>query len=223
MECKFKAVLFDFDGVVVDTEGQYTRFWENINREFLPGEKDFAQKVKGCTLVEIFERHFKSPELQSAIRDKLDAFQKDMVYPYIPGVVKFVKGLRECGVKTAVVTSSDRHKMKCVYESRPEIRTMFDRIFTSEDCRASKPSPECYIMAARHFGLLPRECVVAEDSFNGLRSAVSSGAMVMALATTNPREAVEKYGNMVMENFEDVAPDTVEKVFESVFCRKWEN
>ncbi len=61
--------------------------------------------------------------------------------------------------------------MNRVYALRPEIATMFDRVFTSEDYCESKPSPDCFITAARYFGFEPGQCVVAEDSINGLKES----------------------------------------------------
>ena len=58
MEYSFKAVLFDFDGVVVDTESQYTIFWDEINEKYLPEVENLALKLKGNTLVEVFEKYF---------------------------------------------------------------------------------------------------------------------------------------------------------------------
>ncbi len=220
MKYNFKAVLFDFDGVVVDTEDQYTVFWDEINRKYIPEVKDFALLLKGNTLVEVFNRYFPAEEDRVAISRELNEFQQKMTYPDVPGVVKFVDSLRKAGVKTAVATSSNRDKMKFVYEARPEIREMFDRIFTSEDCKESKPSPDCYITAAKYFGFKPQECIVIEDSINGLKAGASSGSMVIGLTTTNPKEIVEKYSDIVIPNFEGFTPEDVDKVFCNNFCGK---
>lgn len=56
--CKTIAALFDLDGVIVDTEPQYTKFWEKIGNEHLPEQPDFSRAIKGNTLVQIYERYF---------------------------------------------------------------------------------------------------------------------------------------------------------------------
>ncbi len=220
MKYKFKAVLFDFDGVVVDTEDQYTVFWDEINRKYIPEVKGFAQMLKGNTLVEVFNRYFPNEEDRKNIRRELNEFQEKMTYPYVPGVEKFVDSLREAGVKTAVATSSNRDKMNIVYKARPEIQGLFDRIFTSEDCHESKPSPDCYITAARYFGFAPQECIVIEDSINGLKAGAASGAMVVGLSTTNSVEIVKAYSDIVIPNFEGFTPEDADKVFRDNFCGK---
>lgn len=91
MEYSFKAVLFDFDGVVVDTESQYTIFWDEINEKYLPEVENLALKLKGNTLVEVFEKYFPNNETRAKIKKELNEFQSTMTYPYIPGVAEFVK------------------------------------------------------------------------------------------------------------------------------------
>jgi HAD superfamily hydrolase (TIGR01509 family) len=89
-----------------------------------------------------------------------------MDYLYVDGLEPFVKDLRLQGVKTAVVTSSNRPKMESVYRQHPEFKSLFDAILTSEDFERSKPDPDCYLKAAERFGVNPEDCVVFEDSFN---------------------------------------------------------
>ncbi len=220
MGYSFKAVLFDFDGVVVDTESQYTVFWDRINKDYLPEVGNFALKLKGNTLAEVFDKYFPLEETRAEIRKKLNDFQRTMTYPDIPGVVEFVKSLRAAGIKTAVATSSDRDKMNFVYKVRPELRGMFDKIFTAEDYRESKPSPDCYITAARHFGFAPEECIVVEDSVNGLQAAAASGSMVIGLTTSNPAEVVKQYSDIVIPDFRGFTPGDADKVFCGSFCGK---
>jgi HAD superfamily hydrolase (TIGR01509 family) len=114
-----------------------------------------------------------------------------MEFPYIEGFQTFVRELRSRGVKTAVVTSSNIPKMQSVYRQRPEFTTLFDAILTSEDFAESKPSPDCYLCAAVRLGVKPEECVVFEDSINGLKSGQAARMFVVGLATTNPKEKIE--------------------------------
>jgi len=138
-----------------------------------------------------------------------------MRYDYIPGAPAFVQALRDSGIKTAVVTSSDNAKMNRVYALRPEIATMFDRVFTSEDYCESKPSPDCFITAARYFGFESCQCVVAEDSINGLKAAGASGSFVLGLSTTNTPETVGKYADLVIPDFSNFTIKGLETAFEA--------
>lgn len=196
------AALFDLDGVILDTESQYTEFWGAMGREYRPDVPDFVYRIKGQTLRQIFDAWIHSPKDQKEVTRRLDEFEAQMQYPYIKGTRAYVEQLRQLGVPTAIVTSSNQPKMQSVYNSHPELPSMFDRILTSEDFTESKPSPQCYLRAAEALGVDIKDCIVFEDSFNGLRSGRASGAYVVGLATSNPKEAIEKLCDEVIDDFE---------------------
>lgn len=204
----FKAALFDLDGVVFDTEPQYTEFWGAQCREFHPEHPGLEHEIKGQTLVQIFDRHF-SGDLaytQEIITERLNDFEHNMRYDYIEGFEAFVRQLRSKGVKTAVVTSSNRVKMQVVYGRRSEFQKLFDAILTSEDFERSKPDPDCYLKAAARLGAGIDECIVFEDSFNGLKSGRAAGMKVVGLATTNSAESIAPYSDTVISNYIDFDP-----------------
>lgn len=201
---KYKVALFDLDGVVFDTEPQYTVFWGGIARQYHPEQPGLEHTIKGSTLEQIFGKFFADvPNEHASIVERLNAFEQQMRYEYVAGFERFVTTLRSHGVRTAIVTSSNRPKMEAVYAQHPELNGYFDAILTSEDFSESKPSPDCYIKGAEHFGVLPEECVVFEDSFNGLESGRESGAYVVGLSTTNPAEQIASLTNMVIADYED--------------------
>ena len=194
--------LFDLDGVILDTEGSYTAFWDDYgSRHF--SEKDFGLKIKGQTLVKILGDYFPEENERKAITDAINDFERKMSYPLVPGVENYIKSLKSNGIRTAVVTSSNILKMENVYRCHPGFREMFDMILTSEDFSESKPSPYCYLKAMRLFGAGPEDCVVFEDSLAGLQAARASGAFVTALTTTNPEEVVRNYADLVIRDFND--------------------
>ena len=198
-----KAALFDLDGVVFDTEPQYTVFWGAQCREFHPEHPGLEHEIKGQTLVQIYDAWFSGPltDKQSLITQRLDDYERQMHYDYLAGFEEYVRALRLKGVKTAVVTSSNRPKMEAVYKSHPEFKELFDAILTSEDFSASKPDPDCYLKAAERFGIQPVECVVFEDSFNGLKAGRAAGMYVVGLATTNPENAIRPLSDEVIMDF----------------------
>lgn len=197
-----KAALFDLDGVVFDTEQQYTQFWKLEGRRYHPEIADFAQRIKGQTLFQIYEKYFSSlVEEQPKITKRLVEFEKNMDFVYVDGLVPFVGDLRQRGIKLAVVTSSDQSKMSSVYAAHPELHTLFDHIFTAEDFHRSKPDPECYLKGAQFFGVEAAECVGFEDSFNGLKSVRAAGMTVVGLATTNSAEAISPYCDIIINDY----------------------
>lgn len=209
---RIKAALFDLDGVVFDTEPQYTVFWGTICKEYHPEEVGLEHRIKGQTLTQIFDTLFPGQtETQASVTERLNAFERDMRLDYIPGFVSFVQDLHAHGVKTAVVTSSNREKMKVVYKKRPEFSGYFDRVLTSEDFAHSKPAPDCYLKGAEVFGALPQECVGFEDSLNGLRAVREAGAYTIGLATTNSREVITPLSDQVIDDFTHLTFDGMMK------------
>lgn len=198
---EFKAALFDLDGVVFDTEPQYSIFWGGQFRRYYPEHPGMEQLIKGMTLVEIYEKYFQDKDIQERITRELDEFEQTMDFVYVKGFENYVKSLRGRGVKTAVVTSSNMAKMENVYRKRPEFKTYFDAILTSEDFAESKPSPDCYQRTAQRFGLTKDECVVFEDSFNGLKSGRAAGMYVVGLATTNSPESIAPFADRVIKEY----------------------
>lgn len=202
-ETLFKAALFDLDGVVFDTEPQYTQFWGSQCREFHPEHPGLEIEIKGQTLTQIYERHFSGP-LEAArplITARLDEFERGMTFEYVNGLTDFVAELHRNGVKTAVVTSSNRQKMAAVAAKRPEMAQLFDAVLTAEDFDRSKPDPDCYLKGAQRFGAKQSQCIVFEDSFNGLKSGRAAQMAVIGLATTNPKEKIEPLSDMVVNDY----------------------
>ena len=194
--------LFDLDGVILDTEGSYTAFWDDYgSRHF--SEKDFGLKIKGQTLVKILGDYFPEENERKAITDAINDFERKMSYPFVPRVENYIKSLKSNGIRTAVVTSSNLPKMENVYRCHPDFKEMFDIILTSEDFSESKPSPYCYLKAMRLFGAGPEDCVVFEDSVSGLQAGKASGAFVVGLLTTNPENIVREYSNLMIRDFND--------------------
>ncbi len=198
-----KAALFDLDGVVFDTEPQYTIFWGAQCREFHPEHPGLEQEIKGQTLVQIYDKWFSGSlaEKQDVISERLNQYERQMAYDYIAGFVDFIDRLHQQGVKTAVVTSSNLVKMEIVYEKHPEFKTLFDAILTSEDFEYSKPDPDCYLKAAKKLGATVDSSVVFEDSFNGLKSGRAAKMRVIGLATTNSAEAIRPLCDEVISNY----------------------
>lgn len=201
------SVLFDFDGVIMDTETQYTVFWNEQGRKYL-GEEDFGRRIKGQTLTQIYDNYFSDkPQAQQEITAGLNVYEKQMSYEYIPGVEAFIADLRRNGVKIAVVTSSNEEKMQNVYNAHPEFKGMVDRILTGEMFARSKPAPDCFLLGMEVFGSQPENTYVFEDSFHGLQAGMTSGATVIGLATTNSREAISGKAHYIIDDFTGMSYD----------------
>lgn len=208
------VVLFDLDGVVLDTESQYTVLWNNIGKKY--GDVgEIGRLSKGQTLTHILDTYFKGQtELQKHIIKELYEFEQNMSYAPIPGVMVFMKQLKAASVPTAVVTSSNKAKMENVYRHYPDFKDIVGHVFTSESFTRSKPDPECFLMAMHALGGTPEDTVVFEDSVNGLKAARASGATVVGLVTSNPREVVEPLSDYAINDFTSMSLDRLKEMLQ---------
>lgn len=207
------AALFDFDGVVMDTETQYTLFWNEIGDKYFPQYPEFGRIIKGQTLTRIYDTYFPDmEEVRQKITDSLNLFEKEMHYDFIPGVVGFMKNLREHGVKMAIVTSANQMKMANVYRAHPELKELVDYILTAERVKHSKPAPDCFLLGADILGTVPENCVVFEDSFHGLEAGNAAGMLVVGLSTTNSEEAIRDKCSLVIPDFRNLTYEEMRRL-----------
>lgn len=194
--------LFDFDGVIMDTETQYTRFWDNAGKKFADID-GFGHIIKGQTLIQIMDKYFADrPEAdRRLIVDMINEFERDMVFEFIPGAWEFLAALKQAGIRSAIVTSSNDQKMSQVYKAHPQLHTIVDTVLTSENFSRSKPDPECFLKGMEILGAKPEDTFVFEDSIHGINAGRAAGAHVVGLATTNPREVIAPLCDLVIDDF----------------------
>ncbi len=192
------GVLFDLDGVLLDSEGLYTIFWEQMDQEYPTGIENFASYIKGLHLKRILG-YFKNDEERQQVLNKLVDYERNMRYEFFPGALEFVHRLRDAGIHMAIVTSSDRKKMQSLYSQYPDFPTLFDHIITGDMVTKAKPDPDCFLLGAQLLGIDIKDCIVFEDSRNGLIAGRASGARVIGLATTLSAQAVDELSDMTLE------------------------
>lgn len=199
-----KIVLFDLDGVILDTESQYTTLWDRLGKVHLDQE-GFGTTIKGQTLNQILQQHVSDPSLASLLEEEVDRFECEMDYGFIPGARDFLAEVKKAGIPCAVVTSSNQKKMEKFYSKCPDFKDMVDVILTSEHFSKSKPDPECFLKGMEILGAKPEDTIVFEDSIHGLTAGRASGAFVVGLATTNSRDVIAHLCDMVIDNFEGLS------------------
>ena len=202
---RIKAVLFDLDGVLIDTESIYTDFWQEVDRRHPTNVDNFAMVIKGSTLNEIFHKYFPDKNVQEEVAGELKVFEENMPYRFFDGTENLLVRLRENGLSIAVVTSSNRTKMMRVFKSLPALQSGIDTLVTDEDVTESKPHPQGYLLAAKRLGVEPSLCAVVEDSLAGLTAGRRAGAYVVGIATTNPRSAILPLADTVLDSVAELA------------------
>lgn len=193
------GVLFDLDGVLVDSEGEYSKFWGATGRKYNVGSETFAADIKGTTLGEILLNF--DPQYRDEIVAALHAFENDMAYPIFPGVMEFLSELKQKQIPAAIVTSSDNVKMNYLFSKHPELLDYINVVITGSMVSHSKPDPEGYLLGASKIGVPIKDCYVFEDSLQGLEAGRSSGATVIGIATTNPMEKLKGKAHKLINEF----------------------
>ena len=187
------GVLFDLDGVLLDTEGIYTDFWQAIDDKYPTGVPGFTHIIKGS---------YPNKEMQKIIIDILDDFEKKMKYRPFLDAIKFVDELKSFGIPTCIVTSSSMLKMNNAFKQLPGFREKFDGLITGDMVKHCKPNPEGYLLGAQQIGIKPKNCYVFEDSLQGIQAGLNAGCKVVALTTTVARDNIKKLkANKIINDF----------------------
>lgn len=190
----FRAVIFDLDGVLVDSMPHHITAWQDVFRSLgvhLPSEiirQHEGEKAK-ITIRRFAEQHgmaLTEDQLERLIEKKREIYRRLAQPGLRPIARQAVDWVRAQGRKTAIVTGSVRPNLD--WTLSPDEQKLFDVIITSEECDQGKPHPEPYLRAAKELGVAPHDCLVIENAPLGIRSAKAAGMTCLALRTTLPEE-----------------------------------
>ena len=196
-----KGVLFDLDGVVVDSESIYTQFWSDIDKLYPTGVENFAIAIKGNTVQRILADYFPDNDVKQDILERIKDFEINMRYKPFAEAIRFINELKRNQFRIAIVTSSSQKKMDNLYAQNPGFREMFDAVVTGDMVSHSKPDPEPYLLGAKAIGVAPESCYVFEDSISGIESGIRAGATVIGLATTLPYDKIDGKAHLTINDF----------------------
>ena len=204
------GVLFDLDGVLLDTEGIYTDFWQAIDDKYPTGVPGFAHIIKGSNLTTILDTYYPDKSLQKIIIDILDEFEKEMKYRPFQDAIEFVDKLNANNIPACIVTSSSMLKMTNAFEQLPGFKEKFNGFVTGDMVKNCKPDPEGYLLGAEMIGIKPENCIVFEDSLQGIQAGLNAGSKVVALTTTVSLDKIEKLkANKIIDNFAGLEIDDI--------------
>jgi HAD superfamily hydrolase (TIGR01509 family) len=201
------AVLFDMDGLLVDTEPLWLEVETEVMARLGAGwtESDQEQLLGGSlerTVAYLLSKATRpvAPELVAEwMMDGIVARVVRGGVPVQPGVRELLAEVASAGVPRALVTSSQRRFMAAVLASTG---MTFDAVVCAEDVSATKPDPEPYLLGAKLLGASPSECVVLEDSPNGVAAAEAAGCRVIAVPSLIP--IPPRPGRLVVGSLRDV-------------------
>ena len=206
-----KAVLFDMDGVIVDTEPlhrkAYHQMFDDVN---INVDEDLYASFTGQSTINICKRlvdHFnlnETPEeLVSLKRKHYKIFFKNDDLELIDGVLDRIKDYHSNDVKLVVASSASMQGIKQIFE-RFDLNQYFSAKFSGADLKKSKPHPEIFIKAAESTGFSKSECLVIEDSTNGIKAAHYAG--IYCVGFKSPHSSHQDYAlaNKIITSFEEI-------------------
>jgi HAD superfamily hydrolase (TIGR01509 family) len=205
----YEAILFDLDGVIIDTEAEVTAFWEALAAQngITLTRQDYVRHVYGCSAKHTFKILFPalSQADQQAALDHMLATETTQQYTAVDGIVALLEALQAAGIPTALVTSGADFKLNAVMDQLG-IRHLFSTMITADQITHSKPHPEGYLLAASRLGKSPERCIVFEDALSGVEAAVNAGALCVGVQASDVGVMLREAGALtVIRSFGGVA------------------
>ena len=191
-----KAVVFDMDGVMFDTERQSHQAMLAVGKQLgMPGIEEYSVECLGANSTSVrenFERRYgqmmKQEDFWKATRQyRKDRGQEDDV-PIKTGLIELLDYLKEHGYRIAVATSTDYEKVMHNFDVTG-VQGRFDAVVCGNMIQHSKPAPDIYLRAAELLGVDPSECMALEDSPNGIRSGAAAGMYTVMIPDMIPATA----------------------------------
>ncbi len=195
-----KAVIFDFDGVLVNTEVAIYNSWKRVYEaegHSIPLEtfnqclgSGYTYWDPGKHLESLTGKSYDWPTINARRQAEI---VRDLEHEgLIPGALDFIKKLHTAGIPMAVGSSSS-HNWVDGWLIRESIMPYFNTVVCRDDCRAVKPAPDIFLKAAENLGITPADCLVLEDSQNGTIAAIAAGMKVISIPSS-----ITKYADFSM-------------------------
>ena len=211
----FLGAIFDWDGVIIDSSKHHEESWERLSKETglnLPEghfKKGFGMKNE--VIIPGILNWSNSPEEVRRLSLRKEELYREILLEWgiqpLPGVAEWLAELRQRGIQCVIGSST--HRLNIDTSLRVlGFKDYFVAIVSAEDVSHGKPDPEVFLAAAERIGLEPGRCVVFEDALVGIEAAHRGGMKVVAVATTNPIEALAS-ADLAVHRLDELSVDQV--------------
>lgn len=179
---KYKLVIFDMDGLMLDTEIIYHKSWESLDDKYgLTFDDELRSKISGLnesTIRKVLKNYLGTEEKVLELRKDLETYRDNWLKTYDESIKKegldeLLEFLRENNIRACIASSNDRDKIEYLID-KENIAHYFDFIISGEDVKNSKPDPEIFIKAAKKAGVSKDQALILEDSYNGYKACEKS-------------------------------------------------
>jgi beta-phosphoglucomutase family hydrolase len=210
-----KAVIFDLDGTLIDSHESHIEAFKNVLSKYgIPVESDDVRPRFGKKGAEIIREiadekgvEYLSEEKIKAITDeKQEEYRRIAKIIPLPGSVELIEKINSLGVPIAIATATSRENAELAVQ-KLAIGKFIKKIITGDDVKVAKPAPDIFLITARKLGHRAGDCIVFEDSLNGVKAAKAAGMKCVAVSTGEfSKEELEKEGCLSFNNLSEVAP-----------------
>ena len=200
---KYKAVLFDMDGVIVDSMPYHFISWFEALKKYKVTVTPFdiyekeGEKSDSCVR-RFFKRDgisFNEKKVQDVLNLRNKIYKKYFKVFLFDGIEDILKKLKKQNIKTAIVTGSSKQKVLSMLPKK--IINLFDVIISADMIKRGKPHPDSYLTAAKELNLKPCECLVIENAPNGIKAAKAAKMFCVAVTTSLPKQYLSQADKIV--------------------------
>jgi HAD superfamily hydrolase (TIGR01509 family) len=216
------AIIFDMDGVLLDSSPFHLRKWMNLLRtRAIPFDEQDLRKIVLGPANDVIFRHFLGADLTreqlSELSEELDASFRREIGPHppaLPGVRRFIEECHAHGIVMAVASAAIASNVTFLI-SALGLQDYFRVVLAVDATARPKPHPDVYLKTAEKLGVRPADCAVFEDSFVGIEAAKRAGMKCIAIASTFSAEDLrrETHPDLIVPNFETVFLQTLHRLF----------
>jgi beta-phosphoglucomutase family hydrolase len=213
------AAIFDWDGVIIDSAELHERSWDLLageeGRELPAGHFKRGFGKKNDVIIPEILGWTEHPEEVKRLGLRKEALYRSLLRERplepLPGSRALLEDLKRHAVACAVGSSTPRENLEIIF-TMTGLRGFFEAVVSGEDVRNGKPDPEVFLKAGERLGIEPARCVVFEDALVGIEAARRAGMRCIAVATTNPVDALWQ-ADLAVESLDEVSFETVAGFF----------
>lgn len=206
-----RAIIFDMDGVIIDSEPQHARAALNVLKRH-GGNADYtyctsfigsSTKKMAEDAVSRFSLSVSCEQLCKEMNAEKRTLRKEEGYQILPGVTTLIQDLYKSGIRLAIASSSSPHEIEHVVKTLG-IKKYFTKLISSAHVKHPKPSPDCFLLALKELGVSSKECIVIEDSAFGSQAAKSAGIICVGYVNRHSGNQDLSCADVLLESFENV-------------------
>jgi HAD superfamily hydrolase (TIGR01509 family) len=211
MNGMIKGIIFDFDGLILDTESSLVEAWQEIYDEYgltvplTQWAKILGQSADPPQAYEYLEAHIREEVNREELKQRRITLELEILQgeDAMPGVRELIEESRGKALSLAIASSSE-HAWVDDHLMRLGLLQSFDVIICADDVRLTKPAPDLYLRALQELGISPSETIALEDSEHGVNAARAAGLFCIAVPNAITRTAMFDHANVILETLKDV-------------------